>query len=266
MATIDYVSDWAARLRSRLYTQFRSAVTWGQWTDMLGAMAQDWEDAAQTLLTLLDIDASSGVQLDTIGRVVGQPRLGVVDSTYRLYLRARILANRSTGTAEEIYAVFAALLGAAAPPQYIGGWVKQFAIRVGAAITRVQAVAAANFLGVAKEAGARGLVEWQEYADSQMFEFSSDPILLSPITAGAAFIDIVVSSTSGFSSSGSVTFYKGTPSAVTVTYDTKTATVFSRGAPASVTVDVSVGQPVSTTTLGTGLGLDDGYFAGAIQA
>lgn len=172
MATIDYVVDWSARLRSRLYTQFRGKVTWGQWTDVLGSLSQDWEDAAQTLLTILDIDASSGFQLDAIGRMIGQSRVGADDPTYRLYLRARVLANRSTGTAEEIYGVMIALYGAAAKPLYLGGYVKQFAMRVqNAVLTRAQALIGVQFLGAAKEAAARGVLEWKESADSVVFTF-----------------------------------------------------------------------------------------------
>jgi hypothetical protein len=170
---IDYIDDWAARLRSRLYTQFRSATTWQAWCDeVLGPQFQDLEDAGQTLLTLLDIDDSEGVQLDTIGRVIGQPRNGVNDETYRLYLSARVLANKSTGTVDDIFKVMRALFGEDETlPTYQGGWVKQFSIRIGAALTRSEALIATEFLGDSKEAGARGILEWRESAPALMFQF-----------------------------------------------------------------------------------------------
>ena len=173
MATIDYVDDWAARLRSRLFTQFRDATSWQAWCDeVLGPQFQDLEDAAQTLLTLLDIDASEGVQLDNIGRIVGQSRNGVNDPTYRLYLSARVLANKSTGTVDDIFKVMRALFGQdETQPTYHGGWVKQFAIRIGEALTRAEALIAVEFLGDAKEAGARGILEWTESPPASMFQF-----------------------------------------------------------------------------------------------
>lgn len=183
---IDYIASWPARLRTRLYAQFRDKVTHKQWADLLGRQQQDVEDATQTLLTLLDIDASEGVQLDVIGRIVGQPRTGVDDPTYRLYLRARILANRSTGTVENIYAVMRALFGQdTARPVYSGGWVKQFSIRLGFVLTRTQALVALEFLGDAKEAGARGILEWIESPASAVFTYDSGPGYDVGVWAGA---------------------------------------------------------------------------------
>lgn len=171
---IDYVSDWGARLRTRLYAQFASAPTWQAWCEkVLGPQFQDLEDAAQTFLTLLDIDNSVGVQLDVIGRIVGQVRSGTDDPTYRLYLKARILANLSTGTVEELYGVFLAMLGNGIGLIYKPGKIKQFSISIALVLTRIQALLAVKFLGDSKEAGARGLLEWKETADSSMFTFDS---------------------------------------------------------------------------------------------
>lgn len=174
---IDYVSDWTARLRSRLYTQFRNKVTWEKWVVLLGRQFQDLEDATQTLFSFFDIDNVSGLQLDLIGRVVGQPRNGVSDADYRLYLRARIATNRSTGTPEDLYRVFRALFGASiglvVTTSNIG--VKAFALRVKGVITHAQAAIGLSFLRDAKESGARALLEWQESVDANLFRFDSGP-------------------------------------------------------------------------------------------
>lgn len=170
--TIDLVDDWAARLRSRLYTQFRHATSWQAWCDLLGQQFDDLETAGQTLLTMLDVEASEGAQLDVIGRIVGQPRNGVDDDIYRLYLNARALANKSAGTVEDIFKVMRALYGQTeAQPRYFGGWVKQFAIRVAAVLTRSEALIGVDFLGDAKEAAARGILEWIESPPASMFQF-----------------------------------------------------------------------------------------------
>lgn len=164
---IDYVSDWKERLCTRLYTQFRDKTTWLLWVALLARQAQDLEDAAQSLLTIFDIDNSSGIQLDVIGRIVGQTRQGAIDSEYRLGLKARILANKSSGTPENIFALF---LGA--PMVYSLGVIKEFAVRVASVpITPAEAAGAVMLLGVAREAGARALFEWQEYVNAQMFTF-----------------------------------------------------------------------------------------------
>lgn len=62
------------------------------------AGVQDIENALQQLLTMRFIDTAVGVQLDVLGNIVGQGRDGLVDATYRRYIRARISANRSKGT------------------------------------------------------------------------------------------------------------------------------------------------------------------------
>lgn len=172
---IDYESDWETRLLGKLFTQFRDAESWQLWvTDVIAPQIQDLERAFQSILTILDIDNSEGAQLDTIGRIVGQPRSGLADATYRTYLRARIQANRSDGSSEELYDVFKALYGSTigmiATTSDIG--VKAFALRIKGAITAAQASAGVDFLRDAKETAARGILEWQESDDSLMFCFS----------------------------------------------------------------------------------------------
>lgn len=185
---IDYIADWAARLRGLLYTQFRDAVTWQQLTDdVLGPQFQALEDAAQQLLSLFSIDDSEGVQLDILGRVVGQPRNSVSDALYRVYLRARILANRSTGTVEDLYRVLNALLGAVGFSAWRGAVdVKTFIMTVVSPITATQALVALEFLRASKEAGAAGILKWQEYPTAETFRYDYGPGFDSGHYAGAS--------------------------------------------------------------------------------
>lgn len=66
---------------------------------------QSVEDALWQLLTARTIDTAIGEQLNVIGRVVGQPRNGLVDDDYRRYIRARIATSRSDGTANDVITV-----------------------------------------------------------------------------------------------------------------------------------------------------------------
>lgn len=183
---LDYISNWTARIRSRLYTQFRNKVTWEKWVQLIGRQNQDLEDAGQTLFTFFDIDENEGTQLDLIGRFIGQGRLGYGDPTYRLLLKARVLANKSKGTPENLYAVQRALFAKAM--LYTFGGVKTFSLRIKEAITAVEAVVGAAFLGDSKEAGARGLFEWQEDIDSEMFV--ADDAAGAIIVTGKGFGDV----------------------------------------------------------------------------
>lgn len=165
---IDYVDSWQKRLRKRLYWQFKDVADWIALADMIAAQAQDMEDAAQAVLTITSIDDSVGPQLDVIGRVVKQDRLGASDAVYRMYLKAKILVNRSGGTIENIYAVFNALFGAIGFSVTYGG-TKHFVLRVWGAISNGNI--GRLFLRMAKESGARATLEWQQSADAQMFTF-----------------------------------------------------------------------------------------------
>jgi hypothetical protein len=64
------------------------------------------EDAAQSMYTRLDIDASEGVQLDKIGDIVGIARQGYSDTTYRILIKGKIAQNTSKGTPEDIIQIY----------------------------------------------------------------------------------------------------------------------------------------------------------------
>jgi hypothetical protein len=51
------------------------------------------------------IDFASGVWLDYLGEIVGEPRKGRLDADYRRYIRIRILVNRSEGKLGDFYAI-----------------------------------------------------------------------------------------------------------------------------------------------------------------
>jgi hypothetical protein len=59
---------------------------------------QALEDAIQSVITLRTLDGAGLEQLKILGKIVGQPYASEAVETYRAYVRARILANRSGGT------------------------------------------------------------------------------------------------------------------------------------------------------------------------
>lgn len=166
MISVDYVESWKLRLRSRIFTQFQGKPTIEAVSDAIAAEWQEWEDAAQALFSLLSIDDSVGLQLQVIGRLVGQPYTGEDDPTYRLRLKARIAANRSSGDPEDLYTVFNACFGLAGqgnaaivpyPPAPA-----QFVFRVlGLTLTPTAAAVLYALLVEAKVAGSRLLLEWR---------------------------------------------------------------------------------------------------------
>lgn len=171
---IDYVESWRKRLLARLYWQFKKVADWQAMAAMLAVQSQDLEEAAQTLLAIVDINTAEGAQLDLLGRVVQQQRLGASDAIYRMYLKARILVNRSGGSPEHLYKVFNALLGPLGYSVTPGG-TKQFVLRIWSTVTTAQSQIAAVFLRDAKEAGAAGVLEFQPDDTADLFRFDVGP-------------------------------------------------------------------------------------------
>ena len=71
---------------------------------------QDLETALLQLLTERAIDTAVGVQMDVIGRIVGELRRGLNDDTYRFRLKTRVLINRSEGTREQLIQILVTAL------------------------------------------------------------------------------------------------------------------------------------------------------------
>ena len=66
------------------------------------ARFQDIEDAAWEVATLRYLDTAEGVQLDTIGVLVGAPRGNLTDVQYKTRLKAQIIILRAEGVPPQI--------------------------------------------------------------------------------------------------------------------------------------------------------------------
>ena len=63
---------------------------------------QELENAAWSVLSALSVGAATGDLLNTLGKLVGEPRLGRVDADYQAAIRLRIRVNRSKGRAADV--------------------------------------------------------------------------------------------------------------------------------------------------------------------
>lgn len=198
---IDYVPDWAARLKSRLYAQFQFDPVLNLFiSNVVAPQVQDLEDAQQSLLTITSIDDSEGINLQVIGRRVGQLWKGESDPDYRLLLRARVKANNSSSTVEDIYSVFVALFGLSITMKYTIDPPAGFELLILVPITAAQASIAAGFLTDSKAAGVHGILEWQEFTDDQMFTFANAADVTIATLAGVQAIH--AAPLSGFTPTG----------------------------------------------------------------
>jgi len=109
---VTQISDHAQAAKDRLLFQYKGKVNIEALLDSLGGQQiQDLENILFDLNSRLDIENSEGVQLDNIGLIVGQPRNGQDDVTYRLFLRAKAGRNVSEGDIERVLSVWKIITG-----------------------------------------------------------------------------------------------------------------------------------------------------------
>lgn len=95
--------DALARL---LYQYKNSSNLQGLITGLFGTQVQELEDALWPLFDRLNIDTQEGTQLDGIGSIVGQTRMGLSDDLYRIWLKAKIAKNVSEGDIERVISIW----------------------------------------------------------------------------------------------------------------------------------------------------------------
>jgi hypothetical protein len=101
MAAVDRV----AQILTRIPEQYKGLPGWEGFLTAIAQEIQELEDAHLQLLTLRGVNTATGATLEAIGRFVGEPPSGLSDDLYRRRIRARIRANRSMGTIEDLIAI-----------------------------------------------------------------------------------------------------------------------------------------------------------------
>lgn len=135
--------------------------------------AQEVEDALWQLYVDRRLANAVGVQLDVIGKIVGEVRKGRTDAVYRTWLGARILANRSNGRPEELIAIVKAVT-----PASTTVWVEEefpaaLTVHAVGAVDAETGNALAQLLALAaRSAGVRLLFRWTSES-AGAFRFSS---------------------------------------------------------------------------------------------
>lgn len=105
--SLEEKSDHTEEALTYLLQQYKGGVapTLESLISILVDQLQELEVAAFDVLLLRFQDTADGEQLDVLGRVVGEDRKGRSDDDFRAAITARIKANRSGGTVEDIIGV-----------------------------------------------------------------------------------------------------------------------------------------------------------------
>lgn len=135
---------------------------------------QDLENALFTIPAGNVLDVAVGVQLDGLGSIVGEPRDGRDDDTYRLWIRSRILLNMSSGLAEELYAIFAPLV-APAVPELEDFYPAALELRIQGEITEALASQLSLMLDEAKAAAVAAYLVWSVVPTPEIL-FFEEPV------------------------------------------------------------------------------------------
>lgn len=154
-------ADLSQLAQTDLPAQFASVAV----LDLVQALVsrlQATDSVVVSLQAAFALPTAEGVQLDALGALVGQPRLGGAypagesDDDYRQKIRAAILRNRSGGTVPDLIAVVSVLLSDLSPQVIVtqaGIAAFSLTVIVDTALTSAQLTALAQFVQAAKAAG-----------------------------------------------------------------------------------------------------------------
>lgn len=99
---VERIDDHREQAIARFTSQYHEAKKLREFTGAFVDRFQGLEDAVQQLLRDRWVDEAEGQQLDELGEIVGEPRLGRVDSAYRPAIVLRAELNRAGGEPESI--------------------------------------------------------------------------------------------------------------------------------------------------------------------
>jgi hypothetical protein len=169
---LEHIPDHQARAVARLVEHFRSGATMPKLVRAMTAENQVIEDVLRDLILKRRLDTAIGAQLDVIGRIVGQPREGRSDDVYRIWISARIRLNKTSGTGEDILAIFSAVTQGSTALVLEEQFPAAFVLRIGSA----SIVPPAELAAIARLAKAGGVQAQIVSATSEdVTSFACDP-------------------------------------------------------------------------------------------
>lgn len=149
----------------RLLQQFKDKPNTAALLALFTARYDGLEAVFYALLVERTIYAAVGAQLDQIGAIVGQPRQGLDDDTYRRYILARVAANSSDGLVEDLIAVTRLVLNDSTQTlQVVTTGIATTIVRVtGGRVEWATAAVIAELLRSSVEGGVRMLLEFETF-------------------------------------------------------------------------------------------------------
>lgn len=169
--TIARVDDHVASGLALLLSQYQGKPRLETYLSIFLRRVQELEDAVWDVLISRLIDTATGIHLDTLGRLVGQVRLWADDEIFRVWIRARIRANRSQGHPDDVIQV-AQLAVDGLEFEYRELYAASFVVDVLDALEANLASPVHEIVMRAKAVGAAGSLHWSDSPEESTFAFA----------------------------------------------------------------------------------------------
>ncbi len=170
---------------ARFVEQFKNATNTQALVSALVDELQEIDAALWQLYTQRWVDLAEVVQLDNLGAIVGQEREARDDVEYRLWIKARVFANRSNGHPDDTLHILE-LIQPSADIEVEPTYPAAYLVHVYGATTSAQSIY--NILTLAKPAGVR-MNLLSDVDDANSFAFSDTANTLVPGDTARGFGD-----------------------------------------------------------------------------
>lgn len=173
----------------RLLTQFHDQPNMEGMNRSYLIQVQELETVFFSLMVERYVLTAEGAQLDGIGRVVGEARLGRTDTDYRTAIIGRTVRNKAHSRIEDILALFVLILPTYTFTLIEGPGPAAFSVEIVGALELVvdpsPEVVNAQ-LKEGKGAGIRGTLIWSEKEQSETFTFADGDVPQADTARGYA--------------------------------------------------------------------------------
>ncbi len=174
--TLSHKTTHVAEAIGRFTEQFKNKPNLTALVSAFVERNQGVEDIVWEVYEARQLANATDVRLDDIGAIVGQPRDGRVDYIYRQWISARIVINRSNGTADDTLHVLGLIVPDYDPSLY-EYYPAAYVVRLYDYPGDFDAIF--DILRQIKPAGVRLFFEYSEYPTSELFTLSESLTVVS---------------------------------------------------------------------------------------
>ena len=172
-ADLSYSTSHVEEGKAMLLEQFKDKPRLAALLGVFLGQVQAAESALWQLFSERTVDTAIGVQLDSLGTIVGETRQGLSDADYRTLIRGRIAANKSMGREGDLRDVAFACLGSDSSSVISRTFAPaEVEVTVGDPITAFSPYTVARLLKIARAACVRLVLRWTQQVESSTFGVS----------------------------------------------------------------------------------------------